>query len=80
MSDTERHHPDLFNASQAVAYLHLESEASLRTLREDFGLVGYQGVGKGFMYWREDLDNVALRIVGRAPLSSKQAPKLRMAR
>jgi hypothetical protein len=58
-------HPDIFTPEEAVEYLHLKDERELRTLREDFGLVGFPGVGKGFMYWREDLDRAALRWFGR---------------
>lgn len=71
-----RRHPDLFTPAEAAAYLHLDSEKSLETLRKDYGLAGHAGVSKGFMYWREDLDNVALRIVGR----DGQQKKMRLAR
>jgi hypothetical protein len=81
MSDASvRQHPDLFTPDEAAAYLHLESVRGLDTLRSDFGLVGYTGVGKSFLYWREDLDNVALRIVGRKPSSGSQQKPMRMAR
>ena len=77
--DETRKHPDLFTAEEAAAYLHLESVNSLRTMRDQFGLIGHPA-GKGFVYWREDLDNTALRIVGRSPMAAKPSQKLRMAR
>ena len=77
--EEKRRHPDLFTAEEAADYLRLESVNSLRTIRDQFGLVGHTA-GKGYVYWREDLDNAALRIVGRDPLSLKNGQKMRMAR
>lgn len=76
-AEAGRRHPDLFTAEEAAAYLHLDSVEQLRNLRDNYGLQGYPGVGKGFMYWREDLDNCALRIVGRAEKSDR---KMRLAK
>ena len=73
-----RRHPDLFTAEEAIVYLHLDGERALRTLRDDYGLVGHPGVGKGFMYWREDLDRAALRIVGRDREWKAVAHKMRI--
>lgn len=58
-------HPDLFTPEEAAVYLHLDSVRSLEILRTDFGLVGHKGVGKSYIYHREDLDAVALRMVGK---------------
>lgn len=63
--ETNRKHPDLFTAEEAAEYLHLESPRGLETLRQNFGLVGYNGVNRSLLYWREDLDKCALRVVGR---------------
>lgn len=66
MSDEQtRKHPDLFTPEEAATYLHLDSERGLETLREKFGLIAHAGINRSFIYWREDLDRVALRIVGR---------------
>lgn len=75
MSET-RKHPDLFTPDEAAEYLHLDSVRGLDTLRKDFGLTGYAGVGKSYLYWREDLDNVALKIVGRDPAQHGKAMRL----
>lgn len=75
-----RTHPDLFTSDEAAAYLHLESDAGLETCRRDFGLIGHRCVNKSFMYWREDLDKCALRMVGRDPAWIKnEQPQLRIA-
>ncbi len=58
-------HRDLFTPEEAAAYLHLDSVRGLETCRKDFGLVGFPGVNKSFLYHREDLDRCALRICGR---------------
>jgi hypothetical protein len=58
-------HPDLFNPDEAAAYLHLDSVRGLETLRNEYGLIGHKGVNKSYIYHREDLDAVALRIVGK---------------
>ncbi len=79
MAEMERH-PDLFSADEAAAYLHLETPRQLDTLRTKFGLAAYPGVGKGFMYWRDDLNDVARRIAGRAPVSVTGKTPMRMAK
>jgi hypothetical protein len=61
----DRKHPDLFTAEEAAAYLRLDCIETLARLRKDFGLVGFTGINKSMVYWREDLDKCALRIVGR---------------
>lgn len=73
-----RRHPDLFSTEEAVAYLHLDGPRGLETCREKFGLAGYQGPNKSLMYWREDLDACAKRIVGRDKVTA-QPGKLRIA-
>lgn len=74
-----RTHPDLFTPDEAAAYLHLDSVRSLETLREHFGLIGFGGVNRGFLYWREDLDKCALRIVGRGDGYVTGGGKMRLA-
>lgn len=59
-----RRHPDIFTPGEAAEYLRMESERSLETAADKFGLVGFR-VGKGLMYWREDLDQCAKRMFGR---------------
>lgn len=69
-------HPDIFTPAEAVEYLHLDGPDQLETVRREYGLVGFRPVGKGFLYWREDLDKAAERMFGRA----KQEPaQLRLA-
>jgi hypothetical protein len=58
-------HPDLFTPEEAAAYLHLDGVRGLETLRREYGLVGYAGVNKSFLYHREDLDAVARRMCGK---------------
>lgn len=60
-----RKHPDLFTPEEAAAYMHLDSVRGLETLREKYDLIGYAGVNKALMYYREDLDACALRMVDR---------------
>ncbi len=62
MSDVRRH-PDLFTPEEAVAYLHLESPATLETLERDHKLFRCKA-GKSVLYWRRDLDAVAYSIAG----------------
>lgn len=50
-----RRHPDLFTAEEAAAYLALESDRSLETIRERFGLHPIS-LGKRHIYHRADLD------------------------
>lgn len=68
-----RHHPDLFSPDEAAAYLHLDSTATLDTFRQRGWLEGYRA-GKGLLYWRADLDDCALRIVG-APVPARAGRK-----
>lgn len=58
-------HPDIFTPEEAAEYLHLDSVRGLDTLRRDYGLVGYSGVNKSFVYHRDDLDRCALRMCGK---------------
>jgi hypothetical protein len=75
-----RIHPDLFTPEEAAIYLHLDSVRSLDTLRSDFGLVGYSGVNKAYMYHRDDLDIVARRICKKdQSWSRNETPQLRIA-
>ncbi len=65
-----RKHPDLFTREEAAAYLHLSSVRSLETLRKPpekggFGLSGHRPTGRGYLYHREELDKVALRMIGK---------------
>lgn len=60
-----RKHPDLFTPEEAAEYLHLDGTRSLETLREKFGLIGYPGVNKAYLYYRDDLDACAMKLVGR---------------
>jgi hypothetical protein len=59
-----RRHPDIFTPAEAAVYLGFESERSLETVREHFGLVGHR-VGKGLLFHRADLDAVAVRMFGK---------------
>jgi hypothetical protein len=76
MPEETRRHPDLFTPEEAAAYLHLPSEESLKTLREKKFLVGYEGYARHLMYWREDLDNCALKMAGRGHMVKERGPKL----
>jgi hypothetical protein len=69
-----RRHPDVFTDEEAAAYLHAPSPRSLETIRRDFGLVGHQLFGKSFLYHREDLDAVVLRMFGK-DRAKKEDPK-----
>jgi hypothetical protein len=75
MSET-RKHPDVFTAEEAVEYLHLDSEQTLRTLRDRFGLVGIPFFGKELRYLRKDLD----ALVARASAVSSSPNAMRMAK
>jgi len=72
----QRKHPDLFNAAEAAEYLHLPSERTLEIVRRDFGLRGISGVSKGFLYWRADLDDAALRMAGRHPTGQPKSLRI----
>jgi hypothetical protein len=61
----DRKHPDIFTPDEAADYLHLDSVRGLETCRRDFGLAGYAGINKSFIYHREDLDRCAMRMCGR---------------
>jgi hypothetical protein len=81
-----RKHEDIFTADEARDYLHLENIATLDHLRREKMLTGYM-VGKQMMYWREDLDDCAMKMMGRTPPTRQPALKplkpleeLRMAR
>lgn len=68
MNETEtqvRRHPDLFKASEALAYLRLDStsEHTLETLRRSHGLTGFM-VGQEMMYHRRNLDSLVDRLSG----------------
>jgi hypothetical protein len=78
--ESSRRHPDLFTPEEAAAYLHLDSVRGLETLRRDYGLTGYEGVNKSYLYHREDLDSVAMRIVGRDPTWKGTKAAMRIAR
>jgi hypothetical protein len=78
MSEDVRRHPDIFTPEEAAAYLRLDSERQLENLRENYGLVGFPGVGKSFRYWRDDLDAAAKRMFGRDK-AWKPQQKMRMA-
>lgn len=77
-------HPDLFTPAEAAAYLHLDGvsddpERTLKTLRDNHGLTGLH-IGKGYIYCRDDLDAVVLRLRGKAPASPappKRGPVLK---
>ncbi len=58
-------HSNIFNAQEAAEYMHLESAATLDHLRREKVLAGYM-IGKQMMYWREDLDDCAAKMFGRA--------------
>lgn len=50
-----RRHPDLFTPDEAAAYLALESDRSLETIRKRWGLSPIAW-GKEHVYHRADLD------------------------
>jgi hypothetical protein len=60
-----RRHPNIFSSAEAAEYLHLDSERGLQTLRNNFGLIGYLGVNRSYVYWKDDLDACALKLFGR---------------
>lgn len=77
MMDEARRHPDIFTDEEAAAYLHLDGPQSLEIIRRNYGLSGYRPAGKGYLYWREDLDNAALAMFGRRPaIRERQVLKL----
>jgi hypothetical protein len=84
MPDTKpsrERHPDLFDEAEAVDYLHLPADTgprTLETLRDKGLLVGHR-VGKHLVYWRDDLNACALRIVGRGENRTETGPRLKMA-
>jgi hypothetical protein len=81
MQESERKHPDVFTAEEAAMYLHCDSERSLENIRAQFGLVGYPGFGKALRYYRDDLDAVAMKMLGRDPVTKKLvAHGMRMAK
>jgi hypothetical protein len=59
-----RRHPNIFTAAEAAAYLGLDSERSLETLRRDFHLIGHRPAGKAYLYWKAELDRVAAKMFG----------------
>lgn len=75
-----RRHPDIFTPEEAAEYLHLDSVRSLDTLRAEYGLIGHRGLGQGFLYSREDLDNAWLAYIGKRPLAQAKARPMRIAK
>ncbi len=69
----DRLHPDIFTAEQAATYLQCEV-ATLAQYRDQKMLVGYRHGKQGYCYWREDLDDCAMRVFGRTP--PMRQPKL----
>jgi hypothetical protein len=69
--------PDLFTPDEAAEYLHV-TVVTLDTLRRNYRLRGYSA-GKSYVYWRADLDDCALRIVGIEPPSRVERRSLRLA-
>lgn len=57
-------HPDVYTAAEAAAYLGLESERSLESLRDKWGLRPLP-FGRG-LYHRRDLDAVVEAAMGQA--------------
>lgn len=74
----ERMHPNLFSPEEAAAYLHLDSPATLDTFRGKGWLRGHPA-GKRLVYWREDLDDCALRIVGITPPARAERKPMKLA-
>lgn len=66
-----RKHPDLFNAVEALEYLHLAepTDRTLETLRQSHGLVCFS-IGKVTMYHRRHLDSLVERLAGMDQRSS----------
>lgn len=71
-------HPDLFSPREAARYLHLDSLETLNSLRRKGWLRGYQA-GQRYMYYRIDLDDCALRIVGIEPPARQERKSLKLA-
>ncbi len=59
----ERRHPDLFSASEAATYLHLENAVTLDHLRREKLLTGFM-IGKQMMYLKNDLDDCIAKLAG----------------
>lgn len=76
---SDRTHPDLFTPEEAAAYLRLPSPESLKKLRAQRILIGYDGWTNYNLYHREDLDRAALRMCGRGDKATPN-PELRLTR
>lgn len=74
-----RQHPDLFTAEEAIAYLRLDSESTLQTLREKWGLRPLPIGNKSGLYHREHLDDVVRRALSNQK-SDQQLGELQGAR
>lgn len=61
-----RRHKDIFTGPEAAAYLGLSGKTALATLAREFGLPQQKPVGKQFLYHREDLDRVAMKMFGKS--------------
>lgn len=70
-------HPKLLSRERAAKYLGFENPATLDWCRSQGFLVAYTA-GKQTMYWRDDLDDCAMKIVGLEPTPRVKKP-MRMA-
>lgn len=64
-------HPLIYTAEEARVYLRLESVEQLEVYRREYGLTGFRPVGKGYSYWREDLDAAAAKAYGRKDVENR---------
>jgi hypothetical protein len=78
--DRPAQHPLIYTAEEARVYLRLESVDQLEVYRREYGLTGFRPVGKGYSYWREDLDAAAAKAFGRKEVENRtQGRQLRLA-
>jgi hypothetical protein len=73
-------HPLIYTAEEAAAYLRLESPDQLEIYRRSYGLTGFRPAGKGYSYWKDDLDRAAAKAYGQDQVENRTARRqLRLA-